>query len=93
MMLEGSSSDASTEILERQWFAAYKAASAMRTQCEALLDVMASAEKDWNRARLRLSDLETLRDALGEELAARDARGDLDALDKSLREGRELSAA
>jgi len=39
-MLEGSSSDASTEILERQWFAAYKAASAMRAQCEALLDVM-----------------------------------------------------
>jgi len=55
-------------LLERRWFAAFKAASDVRAECEALLERMAIAQIEWNRARARLSDFETLRDALGEEL-------------------------
>lgn len=95
-MLDGCiNGDAGTEILERRWFAAYKAASAMRARCEELLEVMEFAEQSWNRARTELSELETLRDALGEQLAALDARGDLEALESSLRAsgGRVMTAA
>jgi hypothetical protein len=35
---------------------------------------MALSQVAWNRARARLAELETLRDALGEELEAMDER-------------------
>jgi hypothetical protein len=57
-------------LLERRWFAAFKAASDTRAECEALLEAMAIAQSAWNRARARLSELEVLRDALEEDLDA-----------------------
>jgi chromosome segregation ATPase len=65
--------DVSAERLERRWFAAFKAASDVRAECEELLEAMEQTELAWNRARARLSELEALRDALGEELAELDA--------------------
>jgi hypothetical protein len=65
--------EAALEMLERRWFATFKAASAARTECEALLDAMEATEASWNRARVRLAELESLRDALGDEIAALDA--------------------
>jgi len=65
--------DAAAERLERRWFAAFKAASNARAECEELLDTMAQAETAWNDARARLAELEVLRDALGQELAELDA--------------------
>jgi chromosome segregation ATPase len=65
--------DGAAERLERRWFAAFKAASNVRAECEELLDAMERSEQAWNRARARLSELEALRDALGEELALLDA--------------------
>jgi hypothetical protein len=64
--------DAAAALLERRWFAAFKAASGARAECEVLLDTMALTQAAWSRARVRLSELEALRDALGEELEAMD---------------------
>jgi hypothetical protein len=64
--------DAAANLLERRWFAAFKAASGVRAECEALLESMALNQVAWNRARARLAELEALRDALGEELEAWD---------------------
>lgn len=71
--------DGAAERLERRWFAAFKAASTVRAECEELLDAMERCEQAWNRARARLSQLEALRDALGEELAELDAADALTA--------------
>ena len=59
-------------LLERRWFAAFKAASGVRAECESLLESMSIVQTAWGRARARLSELEALRDALGEELEALD---------------------
>ena len=48
--------DAAAERLERRWFAAFKAASSVRAECEDLLDAMAQAEAAWNDARARLAE-------------------------------------
>lgn len=61
-------------LLERRWFAAFKSASAVRTECEALLEALAITQTAWNRARARLAELEALRDALGEELEVLEQR-------------------
>jgi len=71
--------DAAANLVERRWFAAFKAASSVRAECEALLESMALAEAAWSRARARLCELEALRDALGEELEALDERDELAA--------------
>jgi hypothetical protein len=60
------------ELLERRWFAALRAAKRAQAECEALLEVMEVAEAAWHRTRSKLTELETLRDALGEQLAAMD---------------------
>jgi predicted nuclease with TOPRIM domain len=65
-------SDAAAEMLERRWFATFKAASAARAECEALLEAMAMTEAAWARAREQLAKLEALRDVLAEELAELD---------------------
>jgi hypothetical protein len=62
-------------MLERRWFAAFKAASGVRAECESLLESMTIAQTAWSGARTRLSELEALRDALEEEL---DALGERD---------------
>jgi hypothetical protein len=61
--------DGAADRLERRWFAAFKAASAARGECEALLGEMERVERAWHHARIRLLDLEAARDLLGEELA------------------------
>jgi chromosome segregation ATPase len=66
--------DTAAEMLERRWFATFKAASAARTECEALLEALALTEAAWEQARERLAKMEALRDALAEEL------GELDGL-------------
>jgi hypothetical protein len=66
--------DTAANLLERRWFAAFKAASGARAECEALLELMENNETAWSRARARLGALEALRDALGEELEAIDER-------------------
>ncbi len=66
--------DAAADRLERRWFAAFKAASAARSECEDHLEAMAVAQAAWNDARARLAELEVLRDALGLELAQLDAQ-------------------
>ncbi len=64
--------DAAAEMLERRWFAAFNAASSARAECEALVEAMIATEAAWAEARERLCKLESLRDALGEELAGID---------------------
>jgi hypothetical protein len=67
-------SDAAADLLQRRWFAAFKAASAVRAECEALLESIALTQAAWRRSRMRLCELEALRDALGEELEALEER-------------------
>ena len=68
MILQNPVEDAAADRLERRWFAAFKAASAARAECESLLDEMERLETAWNIARVRLAELESLRDVLGDEL-------------------------
>ena len=72
MVTRHTDGDAAANLLERRWFAAFKAASGARAECEALLESMAITQCAWSRARARLCELEALRDALGEELEALD---------------------
>jgi hypothetical protein len=58
------------ELLERRWFAALHAAKSVQAECDVLMGVMELAEDAWRRARARLVELETLRDALGDQLAS-----------------------
>ncbi len=74
--------DGAADRLERRWFAAFKAASAARGECEALLGEMERVQSAWNHARIRLADLEAVRELLGAELARSDlipVRASLDA--------------
>jgi hypothetical protein len=60
--------DASAEMLERRWFAAYRSAEAMRSESDMLREVVVAAEAAWRRATTQLAELETLRDVLGDEV-------------------------
>lgn len=82
---------AAADMLERRWFAAFNAASAARAECEALVDALQMTEAACCAARKRLVKLESLRDALGEELAELDGQKG-DAILVSA-EPKELSAA
>jgi hypothetical protein len=75
--------DAAANLLERRWFAAFKAASGIRAECETLLESMALTQVAWSRARARLAELEAMRDALGEELEAMDEREEQTAAEVS----------
>jgi hypothetical protein len=66
--------DYAAGLLERRWFAARRAASETQAECDALAQVLDMAQAAWRGARTRLAQLEALRDALGEELAAVDER-------------------
>ncbi len=82
---------AAAEMLERRWFAAFNAASVARAECEALVDALKMTQAAWNEARSRLVKLESLRDALGEELAELDGQKEECLLEAA--EPGELSAA
>ena len=62
--------DSEAHLLERRWFATGRAAAETESECEALAHIIATTQAAWRQARARLSQLEALRDALGEELAA-----------------------
>ena len=64
--------DAAAEMLERRWFATYKSAEAMRLECDMLREVVVAADAAWRRALTQLTELESVRDALGDELACID---------------------
>jgi hypothetical protein len=82
---------AAAEMLERRWFAAFKAASVARAECEALVEALNMTQAAWNEARNGLVKLETLRDALGDELAELDGQKEEGLLEPA--EPGELSAA
>jgi hypothetical protein len=65
--------DAAANVVERRWFAASAQAKVMRDECDVLREVMDLAEEAWRRSRAQLAELEMLRDALGERLAAAQA--------------------
>jgi hypothetical protein len=65
--------DAAANLLERRWFSSITAVRTAEAECEVLREVMEMAESAWRRARTQLAELECLRDALGDELAALDA--------------------
>jgi hypothetical protein len=58
----------STELLERRWFAALRAAGKAKAECDMLLGVLERAEDAWRRARLQVVEWECLRDMLEEQL-------------------------
>ncbi len=83
--------DAASTLLERRWFASIAAARAMQAECEVLREVVALTEESWRRACTQLARLETLRDALGEELA--DAEGRRCPENTAVQLEREVSSA
>ena len=58
------------ELLQRRWFAAMNAAESARDRCELLLEAVQFAETAWFSARARCEELDALRDALADDLAA-----------------------
>jgi hypothetical protein len=58
------------ELLQRRWFAAAAAAKSLEAECEVLLQVLEISREAWRSARAQLAKLETLRDTLGDQLAA-----------------------
>ena len=73
-MIEGyPDRDTAANLLERRWFSSITAVRTAEAECEVLREVMELAETAWRRARTQLAELEYLRDALGDELAALDA--------------------
>jgi hypothetical protein len=65
--------DAAANLLERRWFSSITAVRDAEAECEVLREVLELAETAWRQARTQLAELECLRDALGDELAAFDA--------------------
>jgi hypothetical protein len=61
-----------SELLERRWFAALGAVERLKSDCDVLLGVVELAENAWRRACVQLVQIEALRDALGDQLAAMD---------------------
>ena len=72
--------DSESNLLERRWFAADRAAAESQSECDALARVLDLTHTALRDARARCSHLEALRDALGGELADIDHR----ALKRSL---------
>ena len=66
--------DSESNLLERRWFAADRAAAEVQSQCDALARTLDLTQAALREARARCSHLEALRDALGDELAAVDQR-------------------
>jgi hypothetical protein len=60
--------DVAADRREHRWFAAFRAASAARAECEALLEQKERIDVAWNHARVSLAEIEAIRDALGDEL-------------------------
>jgi hypothetical protein len=80
--------DADSDLLERRWFAATRAASETQSECDALTRVLELTSAALRDARARCAHLEQLRDALGGEVAEIYHR----ALSRSLPFARESAA-
>lgn len=65
--------DAARALIERRWFALNRAAGQLQEECNELGETLQVTQDAWLRARSRLTALEALRDAVGEELARQDA--------------------
>jgi hypothetical protein len=60
--------DAATNLIERRWFAASAKVKTLQDECDVMLEVMEQAAQAYRGARLRLAELESLRDGLAERL-------------------------
>jgi hypothetical protein len=60
------------ELVERRWFAALGAVKNLKAECDVLLEVLQLAEHTWREASAQLAQLEALRDALEDQMAATD---------------------
>jgi hypothetical protein len=65
--------DPADGLMERRWFAIDREAGKLQSECDTLAAVLAMAQDAWLGARSRLTELETVRDTLGRELARRNA--------------------
>jgi hypothetical protein len=65
-----SENESDAVLLERRWFAAHKAAQAMRVECEILREVMDTAQANWRDAMARLANLDALCGALEDQYAS-----------------------
>jgi hypothetical protein len=61
--------DAATNLVERRWFAASAKVKTLQDECAVMQEVMEQAAKAYRGARLRLAQLEALRDGLAQRLA------------------------
>ena len=66
--------DSQMSTLESEWRQAYEFSAVARAECETLVEELEMTELAWKSARTRLARLESLRDALGEELAELDVK-------------------
>jgi hypothetical protein len=64
--------DFESNLFERRWFAAARAAAEIQSECYALARMLDLTQAALREARARLSHLEAVRDALGGDLAAVD---------------------
>ena len=58
------------EQAERRWFAVLGAVKNLKAECDVLHEVLQMAEQAWRSASAQLAQLEALRDALGDQMAA-----------------------
>lgn len=77
--------DVTSDQLERRWFAAQTACVAQRHECDHIRQSLESAELAWRRAQARLTQLESLRDSLGQSLAEEDAGYERATLQRAFR--------
>ncbi|HWS70342.1 MAG TPA: hypothetical protein VN325_46865 [Steroidobacteraceae bacterium] len=66
--------DSESNLLERRWFAAERAAAEVQSECDALARALDLTRAALHDAQARFSHLEAVRDALGDQLAAIDQR-------------------
>jgi hypothetical protein len=65
--------DGARAAIERRWFALHRAAGRLQQECEGIAEVLQATHDAWRDARSRLSEIEAMRDVLGEELSRQDA--------------------
>jgi hypothetical protein len=62
--------DGDADTLERRWFAAMAAVESLRDDCRVRLRTISAAEQAWRRDSAQLAQMEAVRDALANKLAA-----------------------
>jgi hypothetical protein len=90
MITPQADAEPAAELLQRRWFAAAAAVKSVDAECEVLLEVLELSREAWRVARARLARLETLRDTLGEQLAAAYESSAAPGGDAALSHGAEL---